>query len=54
HDGPVPARDSLSAALATALAPRTRAAARELAGRIRTDGAERTAKLLLEGFGEPA
>ncbi|MCZ2525366.1 glycosyltransferase [Streptomyces sp. HB2AG] len=54
HDGPVPAHDSLSAALATALAPRTRAAARELAGRIRTDGAERTAKLLLEGFGEPA
>lgn len=54
HDGPVPGFASLSAALATALAPETGAAARELAGRIRTDGAERTAKLLLDGFGERA
>ncbi|MCF1597674.1 glycosyltransferase [Streptomyces muensis] len=54
HDGPVPTVESLSAALATALAPRTTASARELAPAIRTDGAEKTAKLLLECFGEPA
>ncbi|MFI8963150.1 glycosyltransferase [Streptomyces sp. NPDC053493] len=54
HDGPVPTYESLSAALATALAPETRARAQEVAATIRTDGAERTAKLLMEGFGEPA
>ncbi|MFF5974896.1 glycosyltransferase [Streptomyces sp. NPDC012769] len=54
HDGPVPTFDSLSAALATALAPETAAAARTVAPTVRADGAERTAKLLLDGFGEPA
>ncbi|MFD5328571.1 glycosyltransferase [Streptomyces sp. NPDC127092] len=54
HDGPVPTFDSLSTALTTALAPQTVAAARELAAAIRTDGAEKTAKLLLDGFGEQA
>ncbi|MFI6015215.1 glycosyltransferase [Streptomyces sp. NPDC051243] len=54
HDGPVPTLESLSAALATALSSQTTAAARELATAIRTDGAEKTAKLLLEGFGELA
>ncbi|MFF4259107.1 glycosyltransferase [Streptomyces sp. NPDC001663] len=54
HDGPVPTVESLSAALATALTSQTTAAARELATAIRTDGAEKTAKLLLEGFGEQA
>ncbi|MFD0369433.1 glycosyltransferase [Streptomyces sp. NPDC127114] len=54
HDGPVPTFDSLSTALTTALAPHTATTARELAARIRTDGAEKTAKLLLDGFGEQA
>ncbi|WMX45999.1 glycosyltransferase [Streptomyces roseicoloratus] len=54
HDGPVPTVESLSAALTTALAPHTVAAAAALAADIRTDGAERTANLLLDGFGEPA
>ncbi|MEU1035484.1 glycosyltransferase [Streptomyces mirabilis] len=54
HDGPVPTVESLSAALATALTSQTTAAARELATAIRTDGAEKTARLLLEGFGEQA
>lgn len=47
HDGPAPSFDSLSAALATALAPETRARAATVAGTIRTDGAERAARLLL-------
>ncbi|MGW0708502.1 glycosyltransferase [Streptomyces sp. NPDC002643] len=54
HDGPVPTVESLSAALATALTPRTASAAKELATAIRTDGAEKTAGLLLDGFGEQA
>jgi len=47
HDGPTPTTDSLSAALATALAPETGARARAVAGEIRTDGAVVAAKLLL-------
>ncbi|MEU5363904.1 glycosyltransferase [Streptomyces sp. NPDC005925] len=48
HDGPTPTLGSLSAALATALAPGTRARAAAVAGTIRTDGAAVAAKLLLE------
>jgi vancomycin aglycone glucosyltransferase len=48
HDGSTPTVDSLSAALATALAPETRARARDVAGLIRTDGTTVAAKLLLE------
>jgi vancomycin aglycone glucosyltransferase len=47
HDGPAPTAESLSAALATALAPGTRARASAVAGTIRTDGAEVAAKHLL-------
>ncbi|MGH3678521.1 MAG: glycosyltransferase, partial [Mycobacterium sp.] len=39
HDGPTPTTESLSAALAAALAPETRARATAVAGTIRTDGA---------------
>ncbi|QUQ69289.1 glycosyltransferase [Kutzneria sp. CA-103260] len=48
HDGPVPTFDSLSAALATVLAPQTRERAAEVAGTIRTDGATVAAQLLLD------
>ncbi|WP_369185621.1 glycosyltransferase [Streptomyces sp. Y1] len=48
HPGPVPTVDSLSAALATALAPATGARARAVAGTVRTDGAAVAAKLLLD------
>ncbi|MEU5264292.1 glycosyltransferase [Amycolatopsis sp. NPDC021455] len=48
HDGPVPTAGSLSAALATALAPETRARATAVAGRIRLDGATVAARLLLD------
>jgi vancomycin aglycone glucosyltransferase len=48
HDGPVPTPGSLSAALATALSPGTRARAEAVAGTIRTDGAAVAAKLLLD------
>ena len=48
HDGPTPTFESLSAALATALAPETRARATAVAGMIRTDGATVAAKLLLD------
>nr|WP_086858894.1 glycosyltransferase [Amycolatopsis lexingtonensis] len=47
HDGPVPTVASLSAALATALAPATRARAAAVAATIRADGAEAAARLLL-------
>ncbi|MGW4585987.1 glycosyltransferase [Amycolatopsis thermoflava] len=47
HDGPAPTVDSLSAALAAALAPGTRARATEVAGQVRGDGAAVAAKLLL-------
>ncbi|WP_424887304.1 glycosyltransferase [Streptomyces sp. XH2] len=48
HDGPAPTAESLSAALGTALAPRTRARATAVAGTVRTDGATVAAKLLLD------
>ncbi|MER5520216.1 glycosyltransferase [Streptomyces sp. NPDC002763] len=48
HDGPTPTTDSLSAALATALAPGTRARAAAVAADIRPDGATVAARLLLE------
>lgn len=48
HDGPAPTFESLSAALATALKPETRARATALAGAIRTDGATVAAKMLLD------
>ncbi|UAK31530.1 glycosyltransferase [Nocardia asteroides] len=48
HEGSTPTVDSLSAALATALAPETRTRARTVAGAIRADGATVAAKLLLE------
>ena len=48
HDGPTPTFDSLSAALATALARETRARAAAVAGTIRTDGAAVAAELLLD------
>jgi vancomycin aglycone glucosyltransferase len=52
HDGPTPTFDSLSAALTTALTPKTRARARAVAGTIRTDGATVAARLLLD-TGQP-
>jgi vancomycin aglycone glucosyltransferase len=51
HDGPVPAFESLSAALSSALSPETRAQADAVAGTVRTDGAAVAAKLLLETAG---
>ncbi|MFJ9561047.1 glycosyltransferase [Streptomyces fuscichromogenes] len=47
HDGPVPSVESLSAALATALAGETRTRAAAVAGEMRTDGAATAARLLL-------
>jgi chloroorienticin B synthase/vancomycin aglycone glucosyltransferase len=51
HDGPTPTVDSLSAALATALAPETRARATAVARTIRTDGATVAAELLFDAVG---
>ncbi|WP_328584692.1 glycosyltransferase [Streptomyces sp. NBC_00370] len=51
HDGPSPTTESLSVAVKTALAPETRARARALGARIRTDGAAVAAGLLLDGLG---
>jgi vancomycin aglycone glucosyltransferase len=48
HDGPTPTRDSLSAALRTALSPGRRARAAAVAGRITTDGAAVAAQLLID------
>jgi UDP:flavonoid glycosyltransferase YjiC (YdhE family) len=48
HGGPTPTVESLSAALATALAPETRVRATAVAGTIRTDGAAVAAELLLD------
>ncbi|MEV4097785.1 glycosyltransferase [Streptosporangium saharense] len=48
HDGPTPTAESLSAALKIALTPETGARAAVVAGTVRTDGAERAAKLLLD------
>jgi vancomycin aglycone glucosyltransferase len=53
HDGRTPTFASLSAALATALAPEAGARARTVAGTIRTDGAAVAAKLLLEAGRAP-
>ncbi|MGI5374154.1 glycosyltransferase [Streptomyces sp. CA-251387] len=54
HDGPTPAFESLSAALATALAPETRARATAVARTIRTDGAAVAARLLFDAIGQEA
>ncbi|MCX5425367.1 glycosyltransferase [Streptomyces sp. NBC_00078] len=51
HDGPTPTVESLSAALATALASATRARAEAVAGTIRTDGTTVAAKMLFEVAG---
>jgi vancomycin aglycone glucosyltransferase len=48
HDGPVPTVESLTAALAVALRPATRARAAVVAGTIRGDGAATAANLLLD------
>ena len=48
HNGSTPTVESLSAALATALAPETRARAKAVAGMIRTDGTTVAAKLLMD------
>jgi len=48
HDGPVPTDESFAAALGIALAPEARARAIAVAATIRTDGAARAAKMLLE------
>lgn len=48
HEGRAPTVESMSAALATALAEETRARALDVAGKIRADGAAVTAELLLE------
>lgn len=52
NDGPTLTVDSLTAALAIALAPGTRARATEIAGRMRADGAWTAAGLLLEAAQE--
>ncbi|TDD80443.1 glycosyltransferase [Actinomadura darangshiensis] len=51
HTGPTPTTDSLSAALKIVLAPETAARATDVAGTIRTDGADQAAKLLLDMIG---
>ncbi len=48
HDVQAPTSESLSAALAMALTPGTRARAKAVAGTIRTDGATVAAELLLD------
>ncbi|WIM94463.1 glycosyltransferase [Actinoplanes oblitus] len=50
-DGPAPTLESFSAALTTALAPATRVRAAEVAGTIRTDGAEVAARKLFDVVG---
>jgi vancomycin aglycone glucosyltransferase len=52
HEGPAPSTESLSAALATALAPEMRVRAASVAGTVRGDGAEVAAKLLFEAGGQ--
>ena len=52
HDGPMPTTESLSATLDVALAPETRARAAAVAGKIRADGAEVAARLLIELLGQ--
>jgi vancomycin aglycone glucosyltransferase len=48
HDGPTPTLESLSAALAKALAPEAKARAVAVAASMRTDGATVAARLLLD------
>jgi vancomycin aglycone glucosyltransferase len=48
HEGPVPTSESLAGALATALAPETRARATAVAARVRTDGTTVAARRILE------
>ncbi|MCP2277875.1 UDP:flavonoid glycosyltransferase YjiC, YdhE family [Nocardia amikacinitolerans] len=50
HDGPVPNAESLSAALATALSPETRARATSVAAEVRTDRAAVAARLLVDAL----
>ncbi|MFE1798646.1 glycosyltransferase [Streptomyces sp. NPDC059517] len=50
-DGPTLTADSLTLAVKTALAPGTRARAADLGSRIRTDGAEVAARLLVDALG---
>jgi vancomycin aglycone glucosyltransferase len=50
HDGPVPTRESLAAALRTALTAETRTRATAVTAQIRTDGAMVAAKRLLEAW----
>ena len=50
HDGPTPSFESLSAPLATALAPETETRAANVARMIPTDGAQLAAKLLLDAI----
>jgi len=52
HDDPAPTTESLSAALSTALTPRTRARAAAMAGTIRIDGATVAATLLLDAVSQ--
>ncbi|GAB7188094.1 glycosyltransferase [Kitasatospora sp. Ki12] len=51
HDGPTPTVDTLSTALARALAPAVRERAAATAGELRTDGAAVAAKLLMDAAG---
>ncbi|WP_075736825.1 glycosyltransferase [Streptomyces acidiscabies] len=51
HDGPVPTYESLSAALAVALAPETAVRAKAVAPTVRADGADVAAKLLIDVAG---
>ncbi|GII79417.1 glycosyl transferase [Sphaerisporangium rufum] len=48
HDGPTPTAESLASALKVALDPGTRTRAAEVAGKVRTDGAEVATHLLLD------
>ncbi|BBY45536.1 glycosyl transferase [Mycolicibacterium celeriflavum] len=48
HDGPAPTRDTMTAALRTALSPQARARATAVAHQVRTDGATVAAKRLLD------
>jgi vancomycin aglycone glucosyltransferase len=50
HDGPVPTRESLAAALRTALTAETRTRATAVTAQIRTDGAIVAAKRLVEAW----
>jgi len=51
HDGPAPTAGSLSAALAAALAPETRARAAAVAGTVHIDGTTAAARLLFDRAG---